>query len=149
MQIAFNKPSAEQANRYKSASQKARVLSEAWVGQEVFCPSCGTNINHYENNRPVADFFCPKCSEEYELKSKQNSFGNRVVDGDYRTMIQRLKSQNNPNLFLLNYDLQSFEINNFLVIPKHFFVPEIIEQRPPLKQTARRAGWVGCNILLR
>ena len=81
MQITFNARIAEQ---YKNPSQKARVLSETWVGQEVFCPSCGTNINHYENNRPVADFFCPKCLEEYELKSKQNSFGNRVVDGDYR-----------------------------------------------------------------
>jgi type II restriction enzyme len=35
-----------------------------------------------------------------------------------------------------------------LVIPKHFFVPEIIEKRKPLTETARRAGWVGSNILL-
>jgi len=27
-------------------------------------------------------------------------------------------------------------------------VPEIIEKRKPLSLTARRAGWVGCNILL-
>lgn len=33
-------------------------------------------------------------------------------------------------------------------MPKHFFVPEIIEERKPLASTARRAGWVGCNILL-
>ena len=35
-----------------------------------------------------------------------------------------------------------------MVVPKHFFVPEIIEKRKPLAETARRAGWVGCNILL-
>src|SRR3990167_4630682 len=37
---------------------------------------------------------------------------------------------------------------NFFVIPKPFFVPEIIEERKPLASTARRAGWVGCNIIL-
>lgn len=33
-----------------------------------------------------------------------------------------------------------------MIIPKHFFTPEIIVKRPPLADTARRAGWVGCNI---
>jgi type II restriction enzyme len=27
-------------------------------------------------------------------------------------------------------------------------VPEIIEERKPLSEKARRAGWIGCNILL-
>jgi type II restriction enzyme len=49
---------------------------------------------------------------------------------------------------VLNYHLQSFSVIDFLVIPKHFFVPEIIEKRRPLANTARRAGWVGSNILL-
>jgi type II restriction enzyme len=34
------------------------------------------------------------------------------------------------------------------VIPKHFFVREIIEQRKPLSASAKRAGWIGSNILL-
>jgi type II restriction enzyme len=63
-------------------------------------------------------------------------------------MIERLQDSNNPNIFLLNYDLRDFEVQNFIVIPKHFFIPEIIEKRKPLSPTARRAGWVGCNILL-
>jgi type II restriction enzyme len=33
-------------------------------------------------------------------------------------------------------------------VPKHFFVPEIIQERPPLAPTAKRAGLIGCNILL-
>ena len=40
------------------------------------------------------------------------------------------------------------QVRNVFVIPKHFFVREIIEERKPLAMTARRAGWVGCNILL-
>ncbi|MCU0652090.1 MAG: restriction endonuclease [Candidatus Omnitrophica bacterium] len=145
MRISFDNRLAE---NYKSASQKIRVLTKNWVDNEVFCPACGRDINHYENNRPVADFFCLNCKEEYELKSKKDSIGNKIVDGAYRTMIERLQSNNNPNLFLLNYDLKSLEVSNFFVIPKHFFVPQIIEKRKPLSGLARRAGWVGCNIVL-
>lgn len=137
------------AAAYKSKSQKARVLTEQWVDESVFCPSCGKlDIDRYPNNQPVADFYCSNCKEDYELKSKQNGIGTKIVDGAYRTMIKRLQDSNNPNLFLLNYDLKKSEVLNFLVIPKHFFVPEIIEKRKPLSATARRAGWVGCNILL-
>lgn len=138
----------ELADKYSNLSQKARVLTEAWVDREIYCPNCGTNIDNYENNRPVADFFCPKCNEEYELKSKKNSISTKIVNGAYRTMLERLKSNNNPNFFLLNYDLLNFTIQNFFVIPKHFFIHEIIEKRKPLSSTARRAGWTGCNILL-
>jgi type II restriction enzyme len=137
------------AQNYMNPSQKVRVLTEAWTHNSIFCPNCGhEDIDKYPNNQPVADFYCSNCREEYELKSKQNSIGAKIVDGSYRTMIERLQSSNNPNFFLLTYGLASFEVFNFLVIPKHFFVPEIIEKRKPLADTAQRAGWIGCNILL-
>ena len=134
---------------YKNASQRARVLTERWVDESVFCPNCGRlDRDKYPNNQPVADFYCSNCKEDYELKSKQDGLGIKVLDGAYRTMIERLQSSNNPNLFLLNYNLTNLVVLNFLVIPKHFFVPEIIEKRKPLAATARRAGWIGCNIVL-
>jgi type II restriction enzyme len=40
----------------------------------------------------------------------------------------------------------NWTVNNLLIIPKFFFVPDIIEKRKPLADTARRAGWTGCNI---
>lgn len=146
MKLAFDE---QVVANYKSASQRVRVLTEQWVDSSVFCPNCGhLDIDKYPNNQPVADFYCPNCREDYELKSKQNTIGTKIVDGAYRTMLKRLTSNNNPNFFLLNYDLAGLEVTNLFVIPKHFFVPEIIEKRKPLAETARRAGWVGCNILL-
>lgn len=62
-------------------------------------------------------------------------------------MIARLSEAQNPNFYFLNYT-PSHEVKNFIVIPKHFFTPSIIEKRSPLPETARRAGWVGCNINL-
>jgi type II restriction enzyme len=103
-------------------------------------------LSQFGNNKPVADFYCGNCSEEYELKSKNGNVGKKIVDGAYTTMIQRLESDNNPNFFFLTYDKSTLGIRNFLTIPKYFFVPSIIEKRKALTSTARRAGWVGCNI---
>jgi len=146
MKLTFD---TQLAFAYKSQSQRARILTEQWVNESIFCPNCGhLHIDKYPNNQPVADFFCSNCKEDYELKSKQDGIGAKIVDGAYRTMIERLQDSNNPNFFLLNYNLQNLEVMNLFVIPKHFFIPDIIEKRKPLSQTARRAGWIGCNILL-
>jgi len=146
MKLSFD---SKLADEYKSPSQRVRVLSEHWFENQVYCPNCGqTNITKYANNKPVADFFCSNCKEDYELKSKKDTIGNKIVNGAYRTMIERLRDSNNPSLFILSYDSQKLEVLNFLIIPKHFFIPGIIEERKPLSPTARRAGWVGCNILL-
>jgi len=141
---------AEVASAYSSNSQKIRVITEHWVGNNLYCPYCGSvYISHFENNRPVADFYCPKCTEEYELKSKNASISNKVTDGAYDTMIERINAINNPNFFFLQYGKSDLRVKNFVMVPKHFFVPDIIEKRKPLAETARRAGWVGCNIVLK
>jgi type II restriction enzyme len=134
------------AANYTSPSQRIRVISEHWVGKEVFCPSCGSSLFRYENSRPAADFFCPSCEEDFELKAKKDKIGSSLVDGEYTTLIHRLESNSNPNLYLLNYDSSSLELLNFLIVPKQFFVPQLIKARKPLSKTARRAGWTGCNI---
>ncbi|MDX8383046.1 MAG: DpnI domain-containing protein [Ghiorsea sp.] len=137
------------AKGYKSASQIARVVTEGWVNREGFCPSCGTCLSACKNNTPVADFYCACCSEQFELKSKSaQQVGNKIVDGAYDTMLQRIQAQDNPNFFFLTYDKKSWEVSNYLIIPKHYFTPNIIEKRKPLAASARRAGWIGCNINL-
>jgi hypothetical protein len=125
------------------------VWTEQWVRRELFCPNCGcSKLDKFPNNRPVADFQCGDCNEEFELKSQKSRFGARVLDGAYRTMRERVVASNNPNFLMLNYSLADFGVTNLFVVPKHFFTPEILERRKPLAETARRAGWTGCNILL-
>lgn len=136
--------------RYSSNSQKARVITESWVQRNAYCPNCGfSHLTKFANNRPVADVYCSNCNEEFEIKSKISGIlGHRIVDGAYSTMIARITSQNNPHFFFLTYDKRTWMVNNFMIVPKYFFIPEIIERRPPLRDTARRAGWIGCNINL-
>ena len=140
----------ESQTAFDSGSQQARVWTERWVATQMFCTNCGSpTLSQLPANSPVADFICPTCSEQYEVKSKKGAtFGKSVADGAYGTKIERLSSSTNPHLLLLNYDVAQREVRNVFVVPKHFFVPEIIQRRPPLKDTARRAGWVGSNILI-
>lgn len=135
------------AEKYANASQKARVVTEAWVGNNMFCPRCGnTYIAQFENNRPVADFYCPQCNNQFELKSKCGEHLEMVNDGAYSKMIERITDMDNPDFFFMSYLKPNWEVRNFFFVPKHFFTPEIIEKRKPLAPTAKRAGWTGCNI---
>lgn len=134
---------------FESPSQNARIWTEGWVARQLYCPNCGAlRLESQPNNNKVGDFYCAACAEEYELKSQKGRFGARVVDGAYTAMCERLEANNNPNLLLMNYDLGRLAVTDLIVVPKQFFVREVIQQRPPLASTARRAGWVGCNILL-
>lgn len=134
---------------YTSPSQSARVWTEEWVRRELYCPNCGrAKLEKFPNNQPAADFHCGDCKEEFELKSQKSKFGVRVTDGAYNTMRQRIVAANNPNFVMLNYNLSDFGVTNLFVVPKHFFAPNILEKRKPLAETARRARWIGCNILL-
>lgn len=134
---------------YKSPSQIARLLTEQWVNKNAYCPSCGRDdINKFANNRPVADFYCASCKEEYELKSKNGTLSKKMNDGAYNTMIERIGADNNPNFFFLTYSNRDWNVNDFIIVPKFYFIPDVIEMRNPLSASARRAGWTGCNIRL-
>lgn len=140
---------ASLAEGYNSGSQFARIVTENWMDTNMYCPRCGNlHISHFENNKPVADFFCPVCHNEYELKSKNGNLGKKINDGAYDTMIERITSNNNPDFFFMSYSKLELKVVNLIFVPKYFFAPAIIEKRKPLSSNARRAGWIGCNILL-
>lgn len=137
------------AENYHSGTQIARILTETWVERQMFCPHCGNlHITHFPNNLPVADFYCPSCRAEFELKSKNGRLGSKVMDGAYQTMIERITSTENPDFFFMSYSKTDLKVKDFFFVPKFFFVPEIIERRNPLSPASCRAGWTGCNILI-
>lgn len=133
------------AKKYKSRSQKIRVMSENWVKSRIFCPICGGSLLKCPNNQPVSDFMCKECMESFELKSKGSQITKKLLDGCYETALKRIKEQGNPHLFVLEY--KDFSVVNLTFVPKFFFTKDVIEARAQLGINARRAGWHGCNIL--
>lgn len=53
-----------------------------------------------------------------------------------------------PNLYVLHYDLAAWAVRTLILIPRFAFALSAVERRKPLSPSARRAGWVGCNIVL-
>lgn len=135
------------SSKYHSTSQKVRVVTERWVNDQAYCPKCGRNLIQYNANKKIKDFYCKGCGEDFELKSKKKSFGNKITDGAYSSMKEILEGNKVPNFFFLAYFNKMVE--NFFLIPKHYFVMSIIEKRAPLSPGTKREGWVGCNILLK
>jgi len=136
------------AASYKSGSQIARILSEDWCSHELYCPACDSDrILSSKANTPAVDFACPLCEQRFQLKNLRKWGPRKVVDAGYEAMIAAIRGDRAPHLLLLHYTSEWF-IQNVLLVPRMFFTERVIEKRRPLSQTARRAGWVGCNILL-
>jgi type II restriction enzyme len=63
-------------------------------------------------------------------------------------MMRAIAEDRLPHLLLLSYCYPSASVQDLVLIPKFCIPPSSIEARKPLSPTARRAGWVGCNIVL-
>jgi type II restriction enzyme len=134
--------------RYKSLSQIARLMTEDWGRSNLYCAACsGDSLVRAANNTRAYDFECSGCRVRYQLKSSRSKPRNRIVDSAYATMCDAIRSDNAPNLLALHYSVD-WRVVNLLLVPSFCFSISAIEARRPLAETARRAGWVGCNILL-
>jgi type II restriction enzyme len=135
-------------SQYASPAQKSRVISEAWFGANVYCLSCDQDslLPAAVNNR-ATDFVCPSCNQAYELKACVKRPKRRLVDGAYQALMGRIFDGSTPALMLLERD-QHWQVHGLTAIHHLFLTPDVIEERKPLSATARRAGWIGCNIRL-
>lgn len=137
------------AAAYTSRSQRARVVSEGWADRNLYCPSCVSDkLEPCPRNTRAIDFTCPECESPFQLKSQSLPFASRIVDAAYEAMRQSIVANRTPNLFVLQYNPISWKVRNLILVPCFAFSLSFIERRRPLSSTARRKGWVGCNILL-
>lgn len=63
-------------------------------------------------------------------------------------MIAAIASDRAPHFVLLHYSRELWSVVDLVFIPRFAIPKSAIEKRKPLSSTARRAGWVGCNIVL-
>jgi type II restriction enzyme len=139
---------ASLGNPYASASQRARVISEAWVKAHGYCLACESDrLRPTSPNTQARDFECDRCGHAYELKSSLLPFGKKITDGAYSSMMRRIEASTVPSFLLLHYTA-TWNLANLFAVHHAFITAEVVEERKPLAETARRAGWIGCNILL-
>ena len=132
-----------------AGSQCARAflnLPELSAAVVLACPS--GKLVAAKAGTPVRDFVCPHCSATYQLKSKNGRHGNVVANSAYSPKIAAIRQGKAPNYAFLDYSLNESKVTNLFVVPRHFITESVVLPRNPLRPTARRAGWVGSNILL-
>jgi type II restriction enzyme len=138
----------ERGSTYTSSTQVARVVSEHWCSENLYCVACNADrLDQATANTKALDFRCSNCLETYQIKSQKSLNLRRIVDGAYSTMLAAVQNNAAPNLVILNYG-QKWTVQNLFLIPSLFFTESVLEKRAPLSAQARRAGWIGCNILL-
>jgi len=134
---------------YKSKSQRARVATEAWAGKNLYCANCDSpRLQTSPANTPAFDYSCPKCDSLFQLKAQSHYFATRILDAAYSAMLRAIEENRVPNLIALHYQPLEWKVENLILIPRIAFTKAVLEKRKPLSPGARRAGWVGCNILL-
>ena len=137
------------AKGYKSASQRARVITEAWTLTNMYCPACtANNLAKTRAGTEAVDFLCSRCDSQFQLKAMSRPIGRKIVDAAYDSMIRAILQDRLPHFFFLSYNNVRLIVSDLLLIPNFCLSKSAIERRKPLRSTARRAGWVGCNIVL-
>jgi type II restriction enzyme len=136
------------ATGYKSGSQITRKITEGWADANLFCVACESpSLVPAAVNAEAVDFKCTSCYAVYQLKAFRLWNERCIPDAGYDAMMRALQSDSIPNLLVMQYTPE-WVVHNLLLIPSFFFSPAAIQKRNPLGPSARRAGWVGCNILL-
>ncbi len=139
----------EAARDYKSPSQKARVITEAWMRANMYCPACTSNrLVDTKPGTETVDFVCARCESAFQLKALSRPIGRKIVDAAYDAMMRAVHQNLLPHFLFLSYNNSASRVNDLILVPKFCLPASSIERRKPLRSTARRAGWVGCNIIL-
>jgi type II restriction enzyme len=139
----------ELAAAYKSGAQRARVVTEFWGEQNLYCPNCSSpKLNRLSHNTKASDFCCPACRFWFQLKGQKSRLGHSITDGAYQAMIDAIRSDDAPNYYFMHYDLATWSVRNLLLIPSFAFPPSAIIKRNPTTPKGRSHPWIGCTFAL-
>ena len=125
------------------------MATEAWAEENAYCPECRSDsLKAAAPNTRAIDFRCPSCDAPFQLKGRAQPIRGRINDAAYSAMCHAIENDRTPNLFVMNYERKAWLVRDLVLIPRFAFPLSAVEKRKPLSATARRAGWVGCNIVL-
>lgn len=134
---------------FTSAAQVARVALETWASFNLYCLDCDSDtLDRLSNNTPVADFKCFTCEQTYQLKGKNGRFGSAITGAAYAPIVEAIRQGRMPEYILVEFDMRFGTVVFVDAVPGRLITEDRVVPRKPLSATARRAGWVGCNIIV-
>jgi hypothetical protein len=134
---------------FVSSAQVARVALETWASFNLYCLDCESDaLDRLPNNTPVADFKCYVCDRFYQLKAKDGRFGLRITGAAYQPTIDYIRRGDMPEHIFVEFDKRFNTVVFVDAIPGRLITEDRVVPRKPLSQTARRAGWQGCSIVI-
>lgn len=132
---------------FVARTQIARIVLETWAEYNLFCLACESDrLIRLGANTPVADFECGVCASRYQLKGKDGRVGAVIPGAAYVPMIDAIRADRCPTYILLEYDRRFSTVVFGSAIRGSSITEDRIVRRKPLKSTAKRAGWIGCNL---
>lgn len=136
------------ASGYQSASQVARIVTEAWALANLYCPRCEGALVSCAANTRTKDFDCARCDEHFQLKSCTKSLMGKLTGAEYGTTLASIQHGRHPSLILLRYAASTMTVIDVQFVHKACITPGCLVPRKPLRSSARRAGWQGSMLNL-
>ena len=133
--------------KYPSGRQLAKVLTEAWIEDNLYCPNClEPRLAREPANTPLTDFRCVNgsCGHTFQLKAQRGKIGSLWRDSAYSPWVESFERGTTPNLALMHYNIHDLSVVNLEVIPSFFIRPSCISK---WKLSTRPNYWM-CSILL-
>jgi type II restriction enzyme len=125
----------------------ARLVLETWAEFNLFCLACESDsLVRLGPNTPVADFECANYAARYQVKGKDGRFGSVIPGAGYGPMIAAVRAAVCPDYVLIEYDRRFATVVFGMAIRGSSITEDRVIARAPLKSTAKRAGWIGCNV---
>ena len=147
-------------SKYKSKSKINGELSEDFISKHLRCVYCESQLSKERQGTKCLDHICMGCGKRYQTKGvtkSLNAFKKHIREGQFRTngsaYKTRLNSVRNREcdficVFYTTKDGITDSLTGILHGPAYKITEDNVIPCRPLKETARRAGWQGCNLLM-
>ncbi len=136
----------DEAARYVSRSQVARIAIEAWAAQNIACWRCESPLVLVPANTELLDAVCRSSAHEVKIKAVSGIARDHLSGAAFGPIARRLATGCLPDYLVISYDSQRRIVLLAEYIDGADFVSGRLKARSPLGPAARRAGWIGTSI---
>jgi hypothetical protein len=136
----------DEAARYASRSQVARIAIEAWAAKNVACWRCESPLVLVPANAQLLDAVCRSSAHEIQIKAVSGVAPDHLSGAAFGPIARRLASGFLPDYLIVSYDRQRSIVLLAEFIDGTDLAADRLRARSPLGAGARRAGWIGTSI---